>query len=269
MIPALALTGLLALTPLEEASAAYARADAGRVVAIYRRSPPQSAPDFAVLGKALFLNEDFAKAAEAFSQAVARDPNRAEYRLWLGRATGRRAATASPLRAPGLAVETRKHFERAVELDPRNAEALSDLFDYYLNAPGFLGGGEAKAAALIPKVRAIEPAQAHYLEAKLAEKRKDWAAAEAALARAAAANEPGRLLDLARFYARRGRMAEAEAAFRKVDPGYPPLYYARAEALAASNPREARQLVERYLTMPLTPDFPTRREAEKLLAKIP
>lgn len=269
MIAALCLTGLLALTPLEEALAAYARADAGRVVAIYRGSPPQRAQDFAVLGKALYLNGDFAKAAEAFSQAVARDPNRAEYRLWLGRATGRRAASALPLRAPGLAIETRKHFERAVELDPRNAEALSDLFDYYLNAPGFLGGGEAKAAALIPKVRAIDPAQAFYLESKLAEKRKDWDAAEAALGKAAAGNEPGRLLDLARFYARRGRLPDAEALFRKVDPNYPPLYYARAEALAASNPAQARALLERYLTLPLTPDFPTRREAEKLLAKIP
>lgn len=260
---------LLAAPPFEEASAAYARADAEAVVAIYRRTPPRSAEDHALLGKAFFLNEDFAKAAEALAKAVEREPNRAEHRLWLGRATGRRAERASPLRAPGLAIETRKHFERAVELDPRSAEALSDLFDYYLGASGFLGGGDSKAEALIPKVRAIDPAQALYLESKLAEKRKDWTAAESALRKAASANEPGRLLDLARFYLRRGRVTDAEAVFRRVDPSYPPLYYARAEALARSNPDEARALLKRYLAMPLTPGHPTRREAEKLLAKIP
>lgn len=269
MVFALALASLLAATPFEEASAAYARADAATVIALYRRTPPATAREYALLGKALFLNQDFAKAAEAFARAVEQEPDRAEYHLWLGRATGRRAERASPLRAPALAVETRKHFERAVELDPRNVEALSDLFDYYGNAPGFLGGGESKAAALLSKVRALDVAQALYLEAKLAEKRKDWVAAEAALKKAASAGEPGRRLDLARFYVRRGRLGDAEAVFQTVDPNYPPLLYARAEALMASDPAEARRLLNRYLTLPLAPDFPTRREAEKLLAKIP
>ena len=35
-------------------------------------------------------------------------------------------------------------FERAVALDPANREAVGDLFDYYLGAPGFLGGGANK-----------------------------------------------------------------------------------------------------------------------------
>ena len=43
--------------------------------------------------------------------------------------------------ATGLASKARQNFERAVQLDPQNREALSDLFEYYLEAPGFLGGG--------------------------------------------------------------------------------------------------------------------------------
>lgn len=262
---------LLAATPFDEASAAFARADAEAVIEVYRRAAPTSGRDYALLGKALFLNEDFAKAAEAFARAVEQEPKRAEHHLWLGRATGRRAESASPFRAPGLAIETRRHFERAVELDPRSAEALSDLFDYYLNAPGFLGGGESKATTLIPKVRTIDPEQAYYLESKLAEKRKDWAGAEAALQKAATANQPGRLLDLAALYIRRGRFDDAATVFRKVDRNYPPLYFARAEALieAKRDDAEAKRLLQRYLRLPLTPDFPTRREAEKLIAKLP
>ena len=37
-------------------------------------------------------------------------------------------------------------FEKSVELDGKNLEAINDLFSYYLEAPGFLGGGLDKAA---------------------------------------------------------------------------------------------------------------------------
>jgi hypothetical protein len=35
-----------------------------------------------------------------------------------------------------------------VQLNPRNMDALSDLFEYYLEAPGFMGGGLDKAAGV-------------------------------------------------------------------------------------------------------------------------
>ena len=39
-------------------------------------------------------------------------------------------------------------FEKAVELDPTDKDALGDLLDFYLDAPGFLGGGMHKAEML-------------------------------------------------------------------------------------------------------------------------
>lgn len=265
----------LAVPPFDGATAAYAKADVDRVISLYRQSPPASAQDHALLGKAFFLKGDFKAAADALDAATKAEPNSSEYTLWLGRATGRRAESASPFAAPGLAVQTRKLFEKAVELDPKSPEALTDLFLYYLNAPGFLGGGESKAEALIPKVRAIAPAQAHHLAAQLAEHRKDAKAAEEAYKKAveAATGEPGRSIDLARFYARQRRFDEADALFGKIaqaNPDYPPLLFARAETLIESNRKaEARPLLERYLKAPLTPDYPPRYEAQKLLAKLP
>ena len=50
--------------------------------------------------------------------------------------------------APGHASKAHRYFEKAVELDPKNLEAMNDLFEYYLEAPGFLGGGFDKAQAL-------------------------------------------------------------------------------------------------------------------------
>ena len=83
--------------------------------------------------------------------------------LWLGRTWGRRAETASPFVAPFNAAKARDYFEKAVALDPTNRDALGDLFDYYLDAPGFLGGGADKAEALANRIAAIDPPEGHFL----------------------------------------------------------------------------------------------------------
>ena len=61
-----------------------------------------------------------------------------------------------------------------MELDPKNADALSDVFDYYLEAPGFPGGGHDKALAIAERTAKLDPAQAYFEKAKLAQKRKEF-----------------------------------------------------------------------------------------------
>ena len=97
---------------------------------------------------------------------------------WLGRAYGKRAESSNPLMAPGLASKARDAFEKAVELNPKNLDALSDMFDYYLEAPGFLGGGFDKALAVAERTAKLDPAQAYFEKAKLAQKRKEFQSAE-------------------------------------------------------------------------------------------
>ena len=84
---------------------------------------------------------EFKKAQEYFEKAIAADPGNSVYHHWLGKAYGRRAETSSFITAPGFASKARQSFEKSITLDPRNKEALSDLFEYYVEAPGFLGGG--------------------------------------------------------------------------------------------------------------------------------
>ena len=76
---------------------------------------------------------------------------------WLGRAYGRRAETSNPFTAPGYASKARQMFEKSVALDPSNKEATGDLLDFYLEAPGFMGGGYEKAEALVKADRARRP----------------------------------------------------------------------------------------------------------------
>lgn len=203
---------------------------------------------------------------------MAADPPNAEYCLWLARAYGRRAETSSPFTAPGQASKAKQYFEKSVALDPHNVEALSDLFEYYLEAPGFLGGGMDKALVMVSRIAAINPAEGHWAEARIAEKRKEYGDAEAQLRRAidAAPQKIEKLIDLARFLARQGRIQEADQSLARAEaiaPGTPRLMYARADIYIRTgrNLDEARQLLQRYLACKLTPDDPPRSEALKLL----
>ena len=89
-------------------------------------------------------------------QAIALDPDNSSYYHLLGKCYGRLAEHANPLLAYSLAKKTRKALEKAVELDGRNIRALQDLMQYYLQAPGFLGGGQQKAEKIQKILKDIE-----------------------------------------------------------------------------------------------------------------
>ena len=93
----------------------------------------------------LFALEQWSDAANECQQAVSLEPQSSMFHLWLGRALGEKADTAPFWQAYGLAKRARMEFEQAVALDPRNAEALADLGEFYDEAPGIVGGGTAKA----------------------------------------------------------------------------------------------------------------------------
>lgn len=241
----------------------------------------QSAPDatgFMLSGKNYFMLGEYKKAVDFFEKALDVSPGRSsessDAELWLGRAWGRRAETSSSPMAIVYASRTRQCFEKAVAMDPRNREARNDLFDFYLNAPGILGGGTDKAEAAAKSIADERPAEYEFEEAELAEKRNDFGAAEAHLRRAMelAPTEAGRVVDLARFVARRGRLEESDRLFgeaRQLAPGKPGVAFAeaRTDIEGHRNLEQARRLLQEYLQASLTPDDPPRQEAEKLLRR--
>lgn len=233
----------------------------------------QKDPDsLQLLAQSWFMLGQFKKATEVLDRAVALRPNSSEIHLWLGRAYGRRAETSNPLFAPRYASKARQHFEKSVELDSRNILAMNDLFEYYLQAPGFLGGGKDKAAALAKRIEQLDKAEGYFATARLAEDSKEYSAAERQLRRAveAAPTQVGRVIDLARFLAKQGRHQESDTEFQraeKIAPNNPRLMFERAATYIESkrNLPQAKLLLKKYLEAPLTPDDPPRHEAEKLL----
>jgi tetratricopeptide (TPR) repeat protein len=221
------------------------------------------------------METDYKKATDAFEKAVASEPDNSEYVHWLGRTWGRRAESANPFMAPSYASRARQYFERAVMLNPHNQEALNDLFDYCLQAPGFLGGGFQKAEAIADRIAQIDPAEGHYARAQIADKRKEFDEAEQQLRRAfeLAPRQVGRVIDLAKYVAKRGRFQESEAYFaqaEKMTPNNPRILYERAETYIRNgrNLDEARALLKKYISATnLTPDDPPRSQAAQLLQK--
>jgi Flp pilus assembly protein TadD len=234
-----------------------------------------SGPETFLLGRNYFMLGDFKKASEYLQTAVAAEPSNSEYIDWLGRAYGRRAETANPLMAPALASKAREAFETAVQLNSSNTDALSDLFDFYLNAPGFLGGGADKAGAVASRMSAVDPSQAYFEEARLAEKSQHYGRAEQRLRQAVAMapHEVGRLIALARFLSNQGRTGESDAVFQEaeeVNPNTPKLWYARADVLIKQkrNLGEAKLLLHKYVNASITVNDPPREKAVRLLKEV-
>lgn len=266
----------LLASDMERAVALYNRTEYQAAISILKNSPEgQSASAQEVAGKAWYQLGDFKKAVEAFERADRLQPGNSRLKNWLGRSWGRRAETSNPFMAPGHASKARRYFEEAVKLNPRNHEAVNDLFSYYLEAPGFLGGGMDKAMALSEQIRTNDPAEYHFALAQIAERRKQYDLAEGQLRKAIdlAPKQVGRIIDLARFLARRGKLSDAEKAFQlaaKTDPKNRQVLYAQAEAYIESgrDPGKARQLLQEYIKGPLTPEDPSLEEARKLLERV-
>lgn len=239
------------------------------------RALPQTAPTLELTGRCYLMDAEYKLAVEVLEKAVLLDPENSMTLTWLGRAEGRRAQTSIALAAIPHANKARESLEKAVRLDPRNKDALDDLFEYYIQAPGFMGGGFGKAEKLLPLMAQLDPAEVSFAQGRIAERQKDFSAAEAYF-RLTAAHAPrsvGRLLDLARFLAKRNRTEDSEIVFAqaaRLAPNAARVRFARAELWIQSgrNLPQARELLQKYIASAnLTPDDPSRPAAEELLKK--
>jgi tetratricopeptide (TPR) repeat protein len=160
--------------------------------------------------------EHWDQAAYDCEQAVKLDSQNSGDHLWLGRALGVKASRASFLSAYSLAKRTRAEFEEAARLNPRNAEALASLGEFYEQAPGVVGGGIDKSETVAAQLERIDPEHGHVLRSKIAEHRKDYDTTERELKQAITGSSHPALqwMTLADFYRRRERWTEMESAVR-------------------------------------------------------
>ena len=187
--------------------------EAIRVLNISLSKNANDAQAYNFLCRVYFQLEFWDNAVRMGEKSVALEPDNSSYHMWLGRALGRKAEVSNPFTAFGLARRVRTEFERAVALDSNNLAARSDLSEFYMEAPGFLGGDKNKARQQADLVAQNDPALASYLYARVEEKQSQ-SRAEADYKKAVASTTtPSRYwVQLAHFYRRTGRMSEMEAA---------------------------------------------------------
>jgi tetratricopeptide (TPR) repeat protein len=215
----LALTLLHAFNSRADETAAYAALMHGRVeeaTALLRQAlaaDPSDGRAHLLLCRADYAQDQGDAAVRECDSAAAAMPNDSDIQMWLGRALGMKASVANPLAAFGIARRVRTAFERAVQLDPANVHAASDLGQYYIAAPSIVGGGDDKLIRLAARLKTHSPSRAHRLLALLAQKNRDFVKAESEFKLAVASgNSPEAYTDLALFYQQQNRLDEVAAA---------------------------------------------------------
>jgi len=202
---------------LTEANAALQAGEADKALALLTPLPAtgQGAAEAQNLQcRVRFTLQQWDAAVKECELAVRLDGSNSNYHMWLGRALGQKAARASFFTAYSLGKRVRNEFEEAARLDPRNAEALSDLGDFYKSAPSIVGGGTEKAETIAAELERVDPARAHQLRGEIAEAHKDYSTAEREfrLAIDVSSHPASQWTVLASFYRSRRRWTEMEAA---------------------------------------------------------
>lgn len=218
------------------------------------KSAPNDAQAYNLLCRSYFALGDWNRGISACERATSIEPNNSLYHLWLGRIYGEKADGANFFSAARLAGKLRDHFETAVRLDPASIPAHTDLAEFYLEAPGIVGGGRDKAEAQASILDKLTPAKAAWVRGRLAEKAKNQAEAEkqyrAAIEASHGASDAW--FNLALFYRHNSRLPEMEDAINKAaaaSEGQPETIMEAGEVLFRTqrNLPVASQLLRRYL----------------------
>ncbi len=215
------------------------------------------------------------KAIDEFEKAVKIEDGNPVYHFWIGRAAGEEAGSANPLRQPGLAKRAKAGLERAVQLDPDYIDAREGIMQYYLQAPGFLGGSKEKASEQVAEIAKRNPYRGGTLKVEQSLRDRDTTAAIRGYEALIAAHpDSARLYSpLATLLGAQRRWPEAWKAIDRINalqPDSPLARYALGRMSAESGQRleEGEAALRSYLKQPPGPGLPSHAGAQWRLGMI-
>jgi tetratricopeptide (TPR) repeat protein len=113
-----------------------------------------------------------------FERAVALDSTSSLYQMWLGHGYSRQLSSASFLRKPFIARRSGEAYNMAVKLDPTSIDAAEARLEFFLEAPGIVGGGIDKARAEAQRLTTLDAYRGGMATARIAEREKQSLQAE-------------------------------------------------------------------------------------------
>ena len=237
--------------------------DAILALQAHLQSSPHDPEAYNLLARTYFALHRWDRAIDAGQKAVELDPDNSSYHMWLGRMYGEKADHSNFVAAARLVKKVRSEFERAVELDASNLDARTDLAEFYLEAPGFMGGGKDKALQQAAVMKRQNAAVAHWVYARLYDKEGLDVEAESEYREAIReSNGDARYwLNLASFYSSRQRYPEMEKAVTSAmhSERHKPVNLFDAASLLLSAGRNfvgATQMLHKYLEGSPTEEAP-------------
>lgn len=189
-------------------------------------------------------------AEDEIDEAIDLNEHVAKYHLLRGEILGQQAMNANVVSQAFLAPKIKNAFLRASELDPSNIEARIALYNYYIMAPGIMGGSEGKAIEQLNIIERLDAFRGSMVRASYYLRKKDSLNAESAFKKAIALR-PERAAgykQLGYFYLNQKRFTEAYVQMRKyieLEPNNPDSHDSYADVLKADGKYD--QAIEKYL----------------------
>jgi tetratricopeptide (TPR) repeat protein len=181
------------------------------------KANPNDAQSWYEMSKVSAAFQRWDDAIQQAEKAVALNPKNAEFHAALADAIASQLATsqAGMFTKISLARRFRNEVDLALQLDPNNLDANSDLLEFYLQAPGMVGGSVKKAVEVSDHMLRVTPARGCLFKLEIATYEKQPANELETLAQQAIAADPKLYYartQAANFYIAQGSAALAHAA---------------------------------------------------------
>ena len=206
------------------------------------------------LGRVAYVERKLDQAASWFEKSAQIEPKNALTHHWMGVAYGRQAVGANKFRQAILAKRTKAAFERAIALDPDLLESRQYLLQYYLIAPGIVGGSIEKARGQAAEIAKRDPVRGHLARGAIYDREENAAGAEREYLAAiqAAPDSLDAYYGLALMYQRTRQFAKAFDTYERVLVRRPEETRARyligrTAALSGERLDRAEQTLREYL----------------------